>query len=326
MNAPENNQLANPTDKIALDFRAYVQRKRIEATRFTSNGRPDYAFRGDFRLRETFGAIGPLRRAAEALTATAASVHRQRALMTMAQATSTQFPILCGLIRECAERLHLPMPSLFVESSPIVNAYTIATDDRAPIVVISSACADAMTEDELRFVLGHECGHIHNMHGVHSFMVILAGNTALPCLASLFSITGRVVSIAQLGMRFGLAAWSRAAEITCDRAGALCVIDVQSPASALGKLSAPLMSGKFGAVDPDQLVRQAQSVSRSMLRLEESWHSHPIVGQRIIAVNRFMTSDVFCARRPDLAIHSNRLPLAIIDDELERLLGGPEFI
>ncbi|MBK6942800.1 MAG: M48 family metalloprotease [Planctomycetes bacterium] len=112
-------------------------------------------------------------------------------------------------MRECSMRLDIPVPSLFIESSPVVNAYTIATDDRAPFVVLSAGCADTMSEDELLFVLGHECGHVHNLHGVYNLMAVLAGEAALLPAASLFAVFASLLSLIRQGMSLGIAAWSR---------------------------------------------------------------------------------------------------------------------
>lgn len=311
----------NPTDKISLDFQEYCDRKNIERLSRSRNGNHDYAFQQDLQLRATLGSISILRTLAEAFTSSAASIRRHQALVEMAQATPRQFPKLFEIVRECSQRLDLPVPTLFVDSSPTVNAYTIATDDRAPFIVVSSGCVNHMDEDELRFVLGHECGHIHNQHGVYNYMAILAGNVALSQAMSLFSVMAGFVRLAQQGMRLGLSAWSRAGEITCDRAGAICVRDIRSPAKALAKLVAPVDIERFGPINPDEVVSQSQRASHSILRLEEAFLTHPLVGKRIVAIEKFLHSDVFAARRPELSGDWVPCSLKLVDEEVARMLA-----
>ena len=39
--------------------------------------------------------------------------------------------------------------------------------------MIHSSLYERLTPGELKTVIGHECGHIHNMHGVYSIMVVI---------------------------------------------------------------------------------------------------------------------------------------------------------
>ena len=45
-------------------------------------------------------------------------------------------------------------------------AYTFGTDDQS-FIVLHSALVDSLSENELRFVIGHETGHIQNKHVVY---------------------------------------------------------------------------------------------------------------------------------------------------------------
>ena len=48
----------------------------------------------------------------------------------------------------------------------MLNAGTYGTNEES-FIVVHSALVDAYTDEELRFVIGHECGHIHNSHVVY---------------------------------------------------------------------------------------------------------------------------------------------------------------
>jgi Zn-dependent protease with chaperone function len=316
--------MTDPTLEIPLDFAAYVRERHEFARQTTVNGHPDYAFAGDTRLRTKLAALSPLRVVAEMVTATAASMRRQIALMNMLEVGPNQFSSLYEINRHCARTLGIPVPSLFVESSPHVNAYTIATDDRAPIVIVSSATIDALNEDELRFVIGHECGHIHNLHGVYNTMGWMVSRIALQgaLLGALVgSVLIPVIYALERVSSMGLAAWSRAGEITCDRAGLLCAENPRSGETALAKLAAPFVSQKFGAINPQAIMEQTKRASQSLARWEEATHSHPILGKRIQAVQWFAQSTLFAKRRPDLQLPLPGMSLDVIDAKVSQLLA-----
>ena len=78
--------------------------------------------------------------------------------------------------------------------------------------MVHSALVDHYSDEELLTVIGHECGHIHNSHVVYL--------TALHYLTHMAGAVRRVDRCSR--RRVALLAWSRRAEITCDRAGMLC--------------------------------------------------------------------------------------------------------
>jgi Zn-dependent protease with chaperone function len=66
-----------------------------------------------------------------------------------------QFSEIHALVELQANALDLPLPEVFIEQSPELNAHTFGTNEDAYIVV-SSALVDLFDHDELGFILGHE--------------------------------------------------------------------------------------------------------------------------------------------------------------------------
>ncbi|MGA1820361.1 MAG: M48 family metallopeptidase [Thermoplasmatota archaeon] len=71
-------------------------------------------------------------------------------------------PGLASLCNEVSERLGMKMPEVYLDGAPEVNAYTrgIVT----PVVVLQGGLMSVMDRKELRFVIGHEFGHVKLYH------------------------------------------------------------------------------------------------------------------------------------------------------------------
>jgi Zn-dependent protease with chaperone function len=70
-----------------------------------------------------------------------------------------------------------PVPNVFVERSPNVNAMTIGMDE--PFIVLATGAVELMDIEALRFVIGHEMGHVLSGHAVYRTMLIRLINLQL---------------------------------------------------------------------------------------------------------------------------------------------------
>ncbi len=105
--------------------------------------------------------------------------------------------------------------NLFVMQSNEYNASVLAADKTFDVVVHSALLKDFSLE-QLRFVFGHELGHVVFGHSKFSVHEILSNPEGTP--ASLASLLFR---------------WSRAAEVSADRVGLLCSGKLTDAVSAL---------------------------------------------------------------------------------------------
>ena len=70
-----------------------------------------------------------------------------------------QFPHIYALVRDSSYILDLPdVPECYVIQSPIVNAMAIGRD--RPFIVVTTGLVNLNDEEELRWVIGHEVGHV----------------------------------------------------------------------------------------------------------------------------------------------------------------------
>ncbi len=126
-----------------------------------------------------------------------------------------QLPRVWTLHRQVLTALDLEsVPALYLTQYPLANALTFGTAN--PIVVLNSELVTLFDEPGLQVVLAHEAAHIHSEHVLY--------RTALAILIALGTTIARLPFVAGLplmAVRAALLEWSRAAELSCDRASAL---------------------------------------------------------------------------------------------------------
>jgi heat shock protein HtpX len=80
-----------------------------------------------------------------------------------AQAVSeAQAPGLYRMVRRLSERANLPMPGVYIVSSPTANAFATGRDPEHAAVAVTQGILDILPEDELEAVIAHELTHIAN--------------------------------------------------------------------------------------------------------------------------------------------------------------------
>ncbi|HUR21831.1 MAG TPA: M48 family metallopeptidase, partial [Vicinamibacterales bacterium] len=83
----------------------------------------------------------------------------------MIRAGDDNYPSLHALVKRCSEILSCPLPELYIQTDPTLNAYTAG--QRRTCIVLHSGLVEKLTIDELSFVIGHELGHIKCAHGLY---------------------------------------------------------------------------------------------------------------------------------------------------------------
>ena len=137
----------------------------------------------------------------------------------------TQLPELYHLLPPMCELLDIEEPDFYLEMSPIPNAY--AFGDTQTAITITSALVEMMSEDELRGVIAHECGHIACHHMLyHTLASILANATGM--FETLVSLAAP--------LHYALMYWQRKSELSCDRVAAF-IVGPQTATSMLARLA-----------------------------------------------------------------------------------------
>ena len=149
-------------------------------------------------------------------------------LASSVRASDQQFPQLYQAMLDGCYVLDLPVvPELYISQNPLVNAMTLGADK--PFIVITTGMVELMDAEEMRFIIGHELGHVLSGHEVYRTM-----------LFHLINLARRVAFMALVylglqGIVWGLEEWYRKSELSCDRAGLLAGQDVEAARRALMK-------------------------------------------------------------------------------------------
>jgi Zn-dependent protease with chaperone function len=165
------------------------------------------------------------------------------------RAGQTQFQDLHHYVRDAAYVLDLPdVPELYITQDPTPAAMAIGAD--RPFIVVTTGCFDLLDPHELRFVVGHEVGHILSGHAV--YRTLLLGLTRLAAQVAW-------VPLGYVGLRAivtALEEWYRKSELSCDRAGLLAAQDPDAAKRALMKLAG---GTRLAEMNPDAFREQARS-------------------------------------------------------------------
>jgi len=204
---------------------------------------------------------------------------RHQALMQRAaRVTAQSTPGLARLVRESVSRLQPGKVQVFVVPSKTLNAYTFGLDD-PKVVVLYATLLKVMDEDELRFIIGHELGHVRLGHTRLNSLV--GGIAGIPS-----------ASAASAVLHLAFLSWNRACEYSADRAGLLACGKPEKAITALIKLVAGPK-----ALTPEGLqlaYRQIDAEDDTFLgSLGEAFGTHPMVIRRIQELRRYAASSEY---------------------------------
>jgi Zn-dependent protease with chaperone function len=313
----------DPTRRLDVDFSRWMTRRQRRQSAHLVDGIPDYAFSWDLKIRRQLEAISPLRMLAQSLSAGVVPIQRALQEASAVAVGPNQLPKIHAMGVACADRLGVGVPQIFIYQNPIMNAVTFATNDVDQLVVLTSGLVQAMDDAELQFVIGHECGHIHNRHTVYNTLwEILTNRIVLQLLGRGLAFLGPIGTVLNAGLavssRLVFGRWHRCAEITCDRAGLICTPDPK----AAERVNAKLHMGGIDSIEgfnAEEYQKQTRTYSKSWLRLKELLETHPPGPRRSEAIRLYQTTDVFASWRPELRQATPAVPQAQVDAEVEKL-------
>ena len=172
---------------------------------------------------------------------------------------------------------------LYVTQNPVLNAGAVGMEE--PFIVLNSGAVALLSPDELRYVLGHEVGHILSDHVLYKTMVRLLLTIGRVAWSNVFT------GIAYYGVLVALLEWDRKSELSSDRAGLLAVQDPD--VVRLGLLRAA--GGVIDGVDVEAFREQARryeeggdnldSLAKALALLGRT---HPMPVHRLQEIDRWV--------------------------------------
>lgn len=171
------------------------------------------------------------------------------------EVSDAEAPELHQIVARLAQRAGLPKPRVYIVDNPTPNAFATGRNPEHAAVAVTTGIMQALNEEELEGVLGHELGHIKNrdilissiaavMAGAISYMATMAqwamifgggrsddeGGSNPIAMLLMMIVAPLAASLIQMAI-------SRSREYIADRTGAEICGHPKALASALQKLS-----------------------------------------------------------------------------------------
>ena len=190
-----------------------------------------------------------------------ALLFRASAMGNMILISKDQFPHFHNLVMEGSKKLGLsPVPEAFLyNSNGIFNAFARNAIGRK-YLMLTSSLLDATTDDQVKFVIGHELGH-------HA-----AGH--LNAVGCFLRFPARIIP-------FLHPAYSRQCEYTCDKIGYFVSEDLESSRSAIQMLGCGCQKLNK-KMNIEAFERQEDFVPAISGFVSEIFRSHPRLTRRVI--------------------------------------------
>lgn len=181
------------------------------------------------------------------------------------------------LLYDVKERLGFKDPvDFYITSNASVNACTMSAvkEGEAHIVNLNSALLNLMSDDEIRFVVGHELGHLMNKD------------------VELLRLIGFVFphgTVPPVVLQYKIRLWEQLAELVADRFGYMAVSNLDTCVSAFFKLTSGLNISK---IDMQVEVYLEENLKRLEYFINDkglNTEAHPVSPLRVQALNLYAT-------------------------------------
>lgn len=178
--------------------------------------------------------------------------------------SKTNYPQFYDILQSCYKSLSVEeIPEVYITNQlKGINALSIGSDS-APIILISRKAVISLSDGELKFMIGHELGHILQKNLMCHTIKGLLDN-----LNSKSEILGPIVSDL---IDVPLNQWYRCAEYTADRAGYICAKSITHIRSLFERLC-------------NTTIKETNQIARYF----ELSNIHPMYNNRINQLEQFI--------------------------------------
>lgn len=200
--------------------------------------------------------------------------------------TNENYPKIYEYLQYACQILDIKnIPDLYISWGYSINAMTVGSDN--PIVILNSGLIDLCDDDEIMFVIGHECGHIKSNHMLYHMMAQVL-NLIIDSIP--------FGNIAAAPIQYALYYWDRMSEFTADRAGLLCCQNKDAAIRAFMKM-AGMPIKQFCNMNYETFIQQAtefkqldyDSLNKIIKFISIADESHPWTVMRAAELLSWMT-------------------------------------
>lgn len=184
-------------------------------------------------------------------------------------------PDFYGLCHEVKKRLQFDEPvEFYITGDSSVNAFSLASEDMGSphIVNVNSALFDLMTNEELRFVIGHELGHLINRDSALSRLIhfVFPPNANVP-----------------VSLQYKIRLHEQLAELVADRYGYMATSNMEACVTAFFKMASGLNLAKMNVSIEALIADNNRRLDYFLRDKGTSRSSHPVNPIRVKALNLF---------------------------------------
>lgn len=205
------------------------------------------------------------------------------------------YPEIYGCVVDICSKLGIDRPEVYLQLSPVPNAWT--SGDTKPYIIVTTGLAELAGKKEIYCVLAHECGHILCHHVLYSTMAKIALDLGTSFMGKFLSET----------LMCSLLYWSRQSELSADRVAAFCMGETDTFVRMAMRLSGGL-KGEFTPGMMQAFIDQAKDYENE---IDESFYSkmfhfmftvqmnHPFMSLRALEVTRWFKQNRDTLPPPD---------------------------
>ncbi len=290
----------NPLLEIDTSFAAYLGARTRSYKDHIVGGMMDYAFDADFSVKQKITAFSGWSKVYKNLSGRDIPNKVKRVFQSADEAGSLKYPEIYDAVKICAERLQISVPTVYVRNAPNkCEIYSVAAEGVSPFIVATSGLIETCGKEELRFLVGCECGHIQNNHCIFIMAAPYFGadfsadrDEARPAdgYTPLTQISGMVSD------------WLRLADVTGDRAGIICLTNPHDyPMIMAGLYNKGVFSG-YGkeSFDLNKVMKEYEVLHITPARSIVLTKDCAAIEKRILAGLEFLSCEILYNWRADL--------------------------
>jgi Zn-dependent protease with chaperone function len=183
------------------------------------------------------------------------------------------------------------VPELFIQNQPFFNAYATGTERHS--IVLTSSLIDALDEDEILAVIGHELGHIKCEHMLYKNVSYLLALFGMELIRELIPGVGQAAGMA---IGYAFTHWARKAELSCDRAALLVSQDINTVTNLIMLMAAgsrkliPELNLEAVLEQAEDLQEMENTLIGKLVLVQELNDTHPVPIRRCVEISKWATS------------------------------------